>query len=325
MISENLFQEILLYPQKNNDCRKLTIISGFATANMADRHLDVLAQKDLFIDIELIIGMTVRSGIQKAQHLSFKKLVNSGAYGSSISCRYVNRGVPVHSKYYVWRDTNGRPLKAFLGSANYTRTGFGKAQMELMTEASFDHFDSYLACIKKNTINCLDDEADALAHTHHYPKIGEIEDTDDAINKNKDSVTLTLLQAKNKDIHKAGGLNWGQRNGRDSNQAYIPIPKNIYQGDFFPERGEQFTVITDDGFPFIVVRAQDNGKALETTQSNAYLGEYFRRRIGVNSGAFVTKEDLLRYGRTDVTFTKIDDETYHMDFTPNLKAGDDIT
>lgn len=83
-------------------------------------------------------------------------------------------------------------------------------------------------------------------------------------------------------------------------------------------------MITDDGLPFIFVRAQDNGKALETTQNNALLGEYIRSRIGVPSGAFVEKSDLLKYGRTDVTLTKLDDETYHMDFTPNLNPGDDL-
>ena len=35
---------------------------------------------------------------------------------------------------------------------------------------------------------------------------------------------------------------------------------------------------------------------------------------GMN-GAFVTKEDLERYGRTDVTFYKIDDEQFFMDFS----------
>lgn len=287
--------------------------------------MEVLLDKAHSINIELIVGMTVRSGIQKAQHLSFKKLVENGAYKSSISCRYVNRGIPVHSKYYVWRDENKTPIKAFLGSANYTLTGFGKSQMEVMTESSFSDFDSYLKTILKNTIDCRDEEADALAHTQNYPNLIDNEDSDEIDQIDDNSVTLSLLQAKTGEIHNGGaGLNWGQRSGRDKNQAYIPIPAKIYRSDFFPERGEPFTVITDDGLPFIFVRAQDNGKALETTQNNALLGEYIRSRIGVPSGAFVEKSDLLKYCRTDVTLTKLDDETYHMDFTPNLNPGDDL-
>jgi hypothetical protein len=48
---------------------------------------------------------------------------------------------------------------------------------------------------------------------------------------------------------------------------------------------------------------------------NSLLGEYFRNRLGLPNGAFVTKADLDRYGRTDVVFYKFDDEEYLMDFS----------
>ena len=60
---------------------------------------------------------------------------------------------------------------------------------------------------------------------------------------------------------------------------------------------------------------QQNDKAITTPENNSKLGEYFRYRLGLANGAFVTKEDLLRYGRTDVDFYKIDDEQYYMDFS----------
>lgn len=65
----------------------------------------------------------------------------------------------------------------------------------------------------------------------------------------------------------------------------------------------------------ICVRAQDGGKGLHTTLNNSLLGEYFRYRLGVKNGEFVTREHLLKYGRTDVDFYKIDDENYYMDFS----------
>ena len=49
--------------------------------------------------------------------------------------------------------------------------------------------------------------------------------------------------------------------------------------------------------------------------SNALLGEYFRNRLGLANGAYVTAADLRSYGRTDVTFIKIDEEHYYMDFS----------
>jgi hypothetical protein len=78
-----------------------------------------------------------------------------------------------------------------------------------------------------------------------------------------------------------------------------------------------FTVITDDQKTFICTRAQkgDEGQAIETPQDNSILGRYFRERLGLPSGAFVSTEDLRRYGRMDVTFYKIDDENYYTDFS----------
>ena len=86
--------------------------------------------------------------------------------------------------------------------------------------------------------------------------------------------------------------------------------------DFFPPVGERFTVVTDDREVFACARAQDYGKAIHTPSDNSQFGRYFRARIGVDEGARVRGDDLRRYGRTDVDFIKLDNETYHMDFLP---------
>lgn len=103
--------------------------------------------------------------------------------------------------------------------------------------------------------------------------------------------------------------------GRDPNQAYLSLRAEVYNTNFFPERGTPFTVLTDDGKTIICSRAQDHGKGIHTPHNNALIGEYFRNRLGLASGAVVSAEDLRRYGRTDVHFYKIDDETYYMDFS----------
>ena len=73
--------------------------------------------------------------------------------------------------------------------------------------------------------------------------------------------------------------------------------------------------MTDDHKQLILRIEQAGDKALTTPLNNSLLGEYFRNRIGVANGAFITKNDLERYGRTDVTFYKIDDEQFYMDFS----------
>ncbi|ODV48606.1 hypothetical protein BLL41_17710 [Bacillus sp. FMQ74] len=125
---------------------------------------------------------------------------------------------------------------------------------------------------------------------------------------------LTVNNNRRK-IHEKSGLNWGQRPGRELNQAYIPVPKEVRKTDFFPDKKIEFTVITDDGESFICVVAQDDNKALETCRDNSILGKYFRNRLGVPLGGFVSIEDLDRYGRHYVTIYKINNETYFMDFS----------
>lgn len=143
-----------------------------------------------------------------------------------------------------------------------------------------------------------------------------------ATGKKNETVRLSLLDGYGR-IHKKSGLNWGQRKGRDPNQAYIPIPISIHKAHpcFFPSKGTTFVIRTDDGQVFTAVTAQDNSKAIETPYDNGFLGLYFRRRIGVPSGEFVTKEDLEAYGRTDVEITKIGDREFKLDFSVKSKRA----
>ena len=70
----------------------------------------------------------------------------------------------------------------------------------------------------------------------------------------------------------------------------------------------------DDKKSFDCKVSQTGRKAITSTNSNAELGLYFRKRLGLESGAFVTKDDLLKYGRTDFILKKLDPETFYLDF-----------
>ena len=129
-------------------------------------------------------------------------------------------------------------------------------------------------------------------------------------------ITVSLL-AKDGSLPQRSGLNWGQRpeQRREPNQAYIRLPSSVYKTDFFPDVTIHFTVLTDDNKTLICTRAQQNAKAIHTPHNNSLIGEYFRNRIGVANGESVRKDDLIKYGRTDIDFYKIDNETYYMDFS----------
>lgn len=92
----------------------------------------------------------------------------------------------------------------------------------------------------------------------------------------------------------------------------------IARTEFFPLDKKHFSVLTDDGKQLILRVEQQNDKAITTPLNNSLLGEYFRNRLGIANGEFVKTSDLLSYGRTDVTFYKLDEEQFIMDFSvPN--------
>lgn len=47
------------------------------------------------------------------------------------------------------------------------------------------------------------------------------------------------------------------------------------------------------------------------------LGKYLRQRLGVDINHQITKADLIRYGRTDITITLEGEGVYGMNFSPS--------
>lgn len=309
MLTSDLFRHVLVAPVISGTFNRLQIVSGFATANLAHRHLSELSKLNADVTIELLVGMAGYTGVSRAQHLAFCDLVHNKYYAIEFKCRYIVQSKPVHAKTYVWHNENG-PSVAFCGSSNYTINGFLGSQVEAMTQTDaivatkfFERCDSF-------AIDC----EDPVVQNH----VAFIQPKQVDKKMNEDTVTISLLERRSGETHKRSGLNWGQREGRDPNQAYIPLPAR--HREFFPPRGQQFTVLTDDDFTFVFVRAQDSGKALHTTQNNALLGEYLRTRLGVPLGEFITRQHLQDYGRTDITFIKVDDENFLMDFSPPVQS-----
>ena len=133
---------------------------------------------------------------------------------------------------------------------------------------------------------------------------------------NKTEIKKIIVPLLDKNNEPQYGLNWGQRTGREPNQAYIQLPIEVYRSDFFPKKPEHFFIHTDDGLDIKFTRAQktDEGTALQTPDDNSYFGKYIRDRLGIPHGQEITAKDILNYGCTEITFFKINDK-YYMDFS----------
>ena len=301
MLSNDLFDKVLISPSEKLDVNRLQIVSGFATPTMVRNHLLKLRQS---IDVELIIGMVPQHGIEKSHH---NQLVGLSQKGASFSCRYVVNSEPVHSKTYLWLKDKTSTY-AFTGSANYTLRAFSEAQIETMGEVDPNIASDFISQIRERSVDCH-----SLSANHKYL----VDSTKRIANYPSQDKCILSLYTRKGHMPQKSGINWGQRGVRNRDQAYLAVPKELQDKNFFPSRGVNFNVITDDGISFIMRCAQDSGKALHTPESNAILGKYLRDRLGVASGEFVTEQHLLDYGSSEIIFTRLDDDTYFMDFRPN--------
>lgn len=315
MLSEKLFEEILVKPA--GGCDQLHILSGYASPAMANRHLARLPN----LSIELLVGMVQVDGMGRGGHNGFVKIQQSNP---RFKCSYLITPPAAHIKSYIWLN-KGTPKIAFTGSGNYSQNAFLGITRESFAE------DDPIACeglyqnVLKDSLSCLSPQIETKINFYEeiYKRQVEIkafeaQHADETVADilAEDCKVLSLLSTRFPyNTHEKSGLNWGQRAGRDPDQAYIPVPSHIGQSDFFPDKATHFTVITDDGQSFDCVIAQDGNKAIETPKNNSILGKYFRKRLGLPNGAYVSRAALETYGRTDVRICKLDHETYFLDFS----------
>jgi hypothetical protein len=317
IIQSDIFNRALLEPL-DKGANELYVVSGYATANMAAYHIACAKSRRKNFALNLIVGMCPQDGIEVKNHRAITQLQGK-RYSSGFKCRYLFKRPSVHSKVYAWFKDK-KPIEGFVGSANYTQNAFKEINREVLTnedpKSCYDYYKSLLS----DTVECNNKNAERLInifdnlYTKPSPKTGK---RPTGVKKYPKAISRESLSLLDKDaqVPKGSGLNWGQRVGRNHNEAYLSVPSPIQNTGFFPPIGEIFTVTTDDDQLLICVRAQANGKAIHTTFNNALLGEYFRKRLGLKKDQPVTKNDLLRYGRSYVDFYKFDDENYLMDFS----------
>lgn len=323
MINEKLFDEILMSPVlKGAD--ELKIVSGYATAAMAFHHLNKIREKKKEIQLSLVVGMTPLSGMSQSNHRGFQKIMNED-YNGLFQCSYVMNVPPVHSKLYIW-SKDGSPVESFIGSANYTQTAFiSNNQREIITGADAGLGLAYFDAISADTISCIDPEAETSVNifrdakrqkqARQIPDPVHPEDAEEVDELSSlEHVSVSFINSSG-EISQKSGLNWGQRPGREPNQAYIPLTAGIYKTDFFPGIGQHFTILTDDDKVLICSRAQQYGKAIQTPHNNSIIGIYFRERLAVPLGDAVVMDHFNEYGRVDIDFYKIDEETFFLDFS----------
>ena len=316
MFTEELFKRALLDPAREG-ANHLYAVAGYASPALAELHFESIPDN---VSVNLLIGMAGSEGLLRASHVGFQKLAGE-LFKNRFSCRYLIDRPPVHSKVYAWYNDE-QPGIGFAGSPNYTQAGFLSMQ-EVLASIEPHEGKGYYESLLRRSIDCLDPNVKGLIKLHNTRRSGrrpKITEPDTVLadgTEVPDALTVTISFLSGGSLPQRSGLNWGQRPelGREPNQAYIRVPASIAKVGFFPARRERFKIITDDNFEFTASVAQAKGKAIHTPNNNSEFGRYFRKRLGVNLGDPVELEDLERYGRSDVTFTRVAEGLYYMDFS----------
>lgn len=322
MTQEKLFETVLIEPLSHS-CDELHIVSGYSHPTMATRHYEEIDRMEKKVHVNLIIGMCQADGILRNDHDLFRELV-AEHYPTYFNCRYVTKGKPVHSKVYVWMKEK-QPVVAFVGSANYSQSGFFRLE-ETMTTCDPALAYTYFKTVLSNSTDCREDEVEnkirlleemPVRRRVLHPATGQVESTIDLTLASGLPTRRVSLLLRDGTMATRSGLNWGMRPERSySPEAYISLRPDVYRSDFFPPRGQHFTVLVDNKLiPIVCSRGQkDEATAISTPNNNTEFGRYFRAKLGIGEHEPVTKEALERYGKTYVDFYKLNEDEYLMVF-----------
>jgi hypothetical protein len=328
----NIYREVLVAPFKDGIANELKIVSGFASPTMVGTHLgDILAlDSPMKFSLELIIGMSGRNNLSERAISAF---LGQQVKNRNISSELLvpRPGIEVHSKIYLWL-LDGRPVKAWAGSANYTRLAFGLSEAsdsrdEILFEVDADGALEYVMRVRSSAIPLSDGISRAETRAPDEIRMNYDEPRFDlpSVLRRERFAICPLLNARKGEIHNAGaGLNWGQptesRIRKDRRAAYIPVPKS--EMALFPDVGVPFEALYRDGQVLVLAKSQQGGKALTMPSSNEALGQFFRDVLRVKGDRPVETSDLEAFGSDCVVFEKLNDEQFVLHFYPGMVYSD---
>lgn len=324
LLTRNLYEAIIDAPLKAG-ADELLVVSGWVSPSFINVLRKGSGDKKVplpnlppEVKLEVVYGMYPTAGVTERDHealVSLDQLAATKIHYFNPSKTYSPSNC--HSKVYIW-SKDGKPVQSFCGSLNATSSAFFSECREAITNCDPDSAFAYYRYIRDLSERCSELkgflEREEIQAVVQLKTKTEKEFTLDTLER----VTLPLtMYGKGLAIHQESGLNWGHRTKgpkRNSDQAYLPVPVGIARQRFFPPRGARFMLYTSDGDQFECAICQGGDKAIHSIESNAYIGAYFRRRLGLHSGVFVTLNDLKSYGRLDVDIYKLPSGDYLLDF-----------
>lgn len=327
MIKDNLYKNIIA--ENASVANMLKIISGYGSAKFTERVLKEFPD----LKIELFLGMTM-DGVSINNHSRFLSLIES--YPNRLNVYYQVENPNTHIKLYSWYYKTYNLIN-FAGSANFTENGFINNR-ELLVPCNGDIEQLFLKQFEIS-MDCQNSKINEYIKFYNdeiiVEETGETQiNTQKTINseENKSIITASnyrdryflnyYLRKKNEVISEfkvpvllktetspdTTGINaWN----RKKQLPYLKQSPNYPFSKFFP-LDKTVTFFTDDGRKVEGVVRGSKDRQLEF-EHNIY--EYISNRIGLYEKRPINFKDLLDYGRSYITLSKISDHEYLLDFS----------
>jgi hypothetical protein len=240
--------------------------------------------------------------------------------------------IACHSKCYLWLKGN-IPIKGLIGSANFSSNGLYNDYRETLLEV-----DSNQLYVMKGYIEIILNSARECNSIilNEQEQIQQVYD--------KEICDMVLYDPKTGQTQKGHGLNWGFADANVRiNDSCIPIRVDYIKKypKLFPplqpdpegkiqKNGRKSTLkeivdfVWDDGLVMqgrleasqpIPKTEMQFPKQLASYPHKDEMGKYLRGRLGIPLGQFVTREDLIKYGRDTISVSLIEEGVYYLDFS----------
>lgn len=317
------------------DCDELLIISGYVGPT------PVHELSKLPIKTTVIYGMYPDAKINEKLHSA---LIEEKKNNSSLNIFYSS--IPVHAKCYIWKH-KGSIVTALIGSANFTTSGLTNPFKEVLAETTKDTFkalEEYSEKVINNSIDC------EKAEPKKNKSKEKTKNTEEKYTPDICTLPLYIVDEEGKkEVPLRSGINWGQAKKTGShvniNDAYIKISsENLkHYPQMFPAKlkspfniesvkrkdhrhNDNIEMIWDDGTRMTgllegsVVKKEDGKtvlypKQISSSPQKSILGEYIRKRLGVEKEEPITMKDLNEYGRTSIDVSLLGEGIYYFDFS----------
>jgi hypothetical protein len=303
-------ENLIINRSKQLICDEICILSAYVGVSPILKISEIEGVK-----IDILFGLA-SEGAQEKLLNELRKIHLSSS--NSVSIFYPK--IQSHAKIYLWKN-KGDIIYALNGSANFSSKGLLTEYRELLSEVNkddFKEFQSYYDKIFESSLPIIDKESSKLSNVAKSI-------SDDIINSFCQTDSLFAEKSK---------INWGHSNAHTNpRDAYIPLRKKdiLNHPELFPPKSnnnglgftdnEPIDVIWDDGTNMVCLMegtTELNGlrypNKISTYKDKKILGDYLRERMNLKAGTYVTENDFKKYGRDNITISKINDGVFYFDF-----------